>query len=84
MTPDEIQQLAADMRQYLGVDATASPHSDIEGGPISKIWINANRTVFLWTEAGEYRGADHVPSPTRLLGELVPEIDVDGTWMGWA
>lgn len=77
MTFDELQQLAAHMRQHLGVDAEATQLGEQvyepldQGGALQSsnlfdaIWIGTNRTYFLWTQDGKYAGVQHGYGPTR-------------------
>jgi hypothetical protein len=69
MTAEEIEQLAADMRQYLKLDAEVVQTQD-DRGPASAIWIGDRGTCFFWRD-GRYIGARHGYGPTRAdLEEL--------------
>ena len=69
MTFDEIQDLAADMRQYLGVDAEAKHwghfFNDGTNDRCDAIWIGDRRTFFCWALNGQYLGVEHGSWPLR-------------------
>lgn len=88
MTYDEIEKLAADLRQYLGVDVQAMHVNDGEGADETQflaLWSFKRQTFFFWHLDGSYAGVEHGYGPDADPGARTSIVDeqilVGGEWI---